>query len=229
MLARRPAFAEQVLALAALVAVLPLVLSIYATLCLLGEKPLFRQSRVGYLGRMFTILKFRTIPEGGWAEAEARGGRRARLRRRVSTALRATGLDELPQLWNVARGDMRLIGPRPLTVEDFRALPENRAARCRMHPGMTGLAQVNGGQALDAESKLLLDIYMIERASPAMYAGIVARSVARCIGLTRFVRSPDAALLRAARLHAALGGDAAETARARGRPSALTLTGRSEA
>lgn len=231
MLARILAIAGRMTALMLLAGVLPLCLSICVTLVWFGEKPIFRQSRVGYLGRPFTILKFRTIPEDGWPAFETRDAGRARVLHRFTSVLRRTGLDEIPQLWNVARGDMRLIGPRPLTPDDYRALPDLRALRGQVRPGMTGLAQVNGGQSLDAENKLLLDIYMIERAGPAMYAEIIARSIARCIGLTRFVLAPDDTLLQRARTHvrtrgahAGTVGESEETGAPGATPAACGLT-----
>ena len=109
--------------------------------------------------------------------------------RRFAEMLRTTGIDELPQLWNIVCGEMRFIGPRPLTPQDYAALPESRSLRCRSQPGLTGLAQVNGGQALDPALKLALDLYLIDRRSLGMSLGIMARSLGRLVGLTVFVRA----------------------------------------
>ena len=97
--------------------------------------------------------------------------------------LRTTGIDELPQLWNIVCGEMRFIKPRPLTPQGYAALPESRSLRCRSQPGLTGLAQVNGGQALDPALKLALDLYLIDR---------------RSLSLTVFVRAPNRPLLKEA-------------------------------
>ncbi|ARE40281.1 Lipid carrier : UDP-N-acetylgalactosaminyltransferase [Rhodovulum sp. P5] len=176
---------------------LPLMSSIALVSILGGQKPIFFQKRVGQYGRDFCIFKFRTIPDGGWqlAELKATHSRVARIRLglfgKISAILRATGLDELPQFVNIMRGDMRLIGPRPLMREDFMALPEARAARCAVPPGITGLAQVNGGQDLDPASKLALDIYFIDHASFAMTAEIVARTFCRLTGITIAISSTN--------------------------------------
>lgn len=201
--------ADRFLALLALIILAPVLLLFAAALALCGEDPIFKQSRVGYLGRDFNILKFRTIPEGGWDHAAARAATSWRLRwqlalfRQISMMMRATGLDELPQFLNILRGDMRLIGPRPLTREDFMAFPPHRFARCAVPPGITGLAQVNGGQALDPESKLALDIYYIEHASMRLVAEIFVRSFCRVTGLTAAVAHTSESHLAKAMEHLA--------------------------
>lgn len=179
-----------------LVLLSPLMLIIYATLKILGEKPIFLQERIGHRSVPFTILKFRTFPELGWETVtETCSPSRVKALRFVTNLLRKTGIDELPQLWNIVRGDMRFIGPRPLTPEDFAELPDYRDLRCRTRPGITGLAQVNGGQLLDPDSKLALDLYLIERPSLTLKFGIVGRSIARVAGLTKFVGSTNKKLL----------------------------------
>ena len=201
--------AERFLALVALVILAPVLFLFASALALCGEDPIFRQSRVGYLGRDFNILKFRTIPEGGWDHATARARIswlarwRLALFRQVSAMMRATGLDELPQFLNILRGEMRLIGPRPLTREDFMAFPAHRFARCAVPPGITGLAQVNGGQALDPESKLALDIYYIEHASLRLVAEIFVRSFCRVTGITAAVAHTSESHLAKAMEHLA--------------------------
>lgn len=175
----------------ALLLVAPLLAVLYAALRTLGQAPIFAQDRVGYGEEIFTIFKFRTIPAQGW-EAFAAGASPLRLAlyRRLARLMRTTGLDELPQLWNVVRGDMRLIGPRPLTPEDYLALPDFRRLRCLGRPGITGLAQVNGGQALDPISKLILDIYQLENLDLRLGLRIALRSVGRILGLTSLVSVP---------------------------------------
>ncbi|MGC9418485.1 MAG: sugar transferase [Rhodovulum sp.] len=185
-----PTITERVLALIVLVLVGPLLAALSLGIALGGQSPLFLQERVGYKGQLFRIFKFRTIPDGGWdkAEQQARGSFVARLRlavfKRISAVLRATGLDELPQFGNILLGDMQLIGPRPLVYDDFIALPQPRLARCVVPPGITGLAQINGGQTLDPVSKLALDLYIIEHLSFRMVAKIVFRTVCRILGFT---------------------------------------------
>ena len=114
-----------------------------------GEPPLFRQTRVGLDGREFTILKLRTMRSGERAPQEIT---------RVGRALRRWSLDELPQLFNVARGDMSLVGPRPLVVEEIASLPSDAAARHRTRPGLTGLWQVSDRPRLDTASMVGSDL-----------------------------------------------------------------------
>ena len=187
-------------ALLALVLVAPLMGMIYAALHVSGQPPIFRQDRVGYREKLFTILKFRTMPAEGWDDYEASARAwQVGLYRRVAGLMRATGLDELPQLVNVARGEMRFIGPRPLMKEDFDALPDFRRLRCTGLPGITGLAQVNGGQALDPASKLVLDIYQLECMGLRLWMGIALRSAGRILGFTSLVSVPCAVTLTKAR------------------------------
>ena len=179
---------ERLLSLLVLVAIVPSLVTIAVAILLAGRNPVFRQARVGRHERIFMILKFRTIPEHGWAaaETEARGVERWRLGlfRFVSELLRYTGLDELPQLWNVVVGDMWLIGPRPVTPEDYARMPPHRWARCIVPPGITGLAQVSKGPCLSPTTRLDLDLeYLANRDRADLYGYIVRRSIKRLIGL----------------------------------------------
>jgi lipopolysaccharide/colanic/teichoic acid biosynthesis glycosyltransferase len=173
---------------------------------LLGHDPIFRQSRIGHGGVVFSIYKYRTIPEKGWETPgeSAFQALRTTAFRRISLVMRATGVDELPQLMNIARGEMRFIGPRPLTPADFEALPEMRMLRCTTWPGVTGLAQVNGGADLDPVSKLLLDLYFIEHATLKLRVEIVIRSIGRLLGLTLLVRTPSEPLIERAKCQISL-------------------------
>lgn len=198
---------ERILIACVLLLIAPLLTAVTLLLVLVGQPPIFAQERVGRFGKPFRILKFRTIPDGGWDVAATRSAQSpiARLRLKafgqLSAVMRATGIDELPQFINILRGEMRLIGPRPLMREDYLELPEPRLARCVVHPGITGLAQVNGGQALDPHSKLALDLYFIERASPGIYAEIVWRSICRITGITAAVTTTKESHLERARKH----------------------------
>ena len=125
-----------------------------------GRPLLFWQERLGWKGRPFLIYKFRTLRAPGAGEASQRQFQRTFLRR--SCLLRATRLDELPQLFNVLVGDMSLIGPRPLLPQDQ---PENVAIRLSVRPGITGWAQINGGKLLTAQQKERLDEWYVRSAS----------------------------------------------------------------
>jgi len=128
-----------------------------AVLAKLGRPVLFRQERAGLDGRSFRLVKFRTMREGSEPDAE-------RLTR-FGRLLRASSLDELPELWNVLKGEMSLVGPRPLPV---RYLPRYTPEQNRRHevlPGVTGWAQVHGRNALDWETKFRYDVDYVDSRS----------------------------------------------------------------
>lgn len=186
----RPTRFEQGLAFLILLVSSPVLLTLGALIRLSGQKPIFFQQRVGFRGELFWIYKFQTMPRDGWKSAE--DGARENLTKRaqlaifklVSRILRATGLDEFPQFANILKGDMQFIGPRPLMQEDFDKLPARRLERCAVPPGITGLAQINGGQELDSDSKLALDLYLIDNLSLRVAAKIVIRTILRISGFT---------------------------------------------
>ncbi len=128
----------------------------------LGRPVLFRQERPGLHGVPFQLVKFRTM-----LPADEESGRVSDAERMtpLGSWLRATSLDELPTLWNIVRGDMSLVGPRPLLM---RYLPRYSATQARRHevrPGLTGLAQVSGRNALTWEDKLALDVDYVDHHS----------------------------------------------------------------
>lgn len=123
----------------------------------LGAPVLFRQRRPGYRGRPFEVIKFRTMRAGAGSDAE-------RLTP-VGRFLRSTSLDELPELWNVLKGDMSLIGPRPLLVEYLPLYNERQRRRHDVRPGITGWAQVNGRNLLTWEEKFEMDVWYVEHQS----------------------------------------------------------------
>ncbi len=140
----------------------------------MGTPVLFRQVRPGLHARPFALLKFRTMltPEqAGNAREDA--DRLTPLGRR----LRAASLDELPSLWNVLRGDLSLVGPRPLLLHYVPHYTPEQARRHEARPGITGLAQVSGRNALDWESRLGLDVSYVDRCSFALDAAILWRTV----------------------------------------------------
>lgn len=129
----------------------------------LGRPILFRQRRAGLKGRPFVMVKFRTMgPErderGGRISDEVRTGRLGRF-------LRASSLDELPELWNVIRGDMALVGPRPLFVEYLPYYTAEEQRRHDVRPGITGLAQINGRNTGGWARKLALDVHYVDNRS----------------------------------------------------------------
>ena len=141
----------------------------------LGSPILFRQERPGLGGRAFTLLKFRTMREGvddcGSVIPDAQ--RLTRLGRRM----RALSLDELPELWNVLRGDMSLVGPRPLLMEYLPRYSPEQARRHEVRPGITGWAQVCGRNALTWEEKFALDVWYVDNVSFGLDLKILWRTV----------------------------------------------------
>lgn len=128
----------------------------------LGRPVFFRQSRPGKDGKVFTLLKFRTMLNLD----ESRGITSNEQRMTpFGSRLRSTSLDELPSLWNVLRGDMSLVGPRPLLVKYLPLYSEEQARRHEVRPGLTGLAQVNGRNALDWNSRFKFDVYYVDNRS----------------------------------------------------------------
>ncbi|MBR6727556.1 MAG: sugar transferase [Clostridia bacterium] len=137
----------------------------------------FRQERVGRNGRLFRILKLRTMKVDKQAEANHDFSKDAESRTRFGNFLRRTKIDELPQLINVFKGDMSLIGPRPTVKEQVDAYTDHQRRRLLMRPGMTGLAQVNGNVALTWDERIEYDIRYIDRFSVFLDLRILCKTV----------------------------------------------------
>lgn len=152
---------DLVLALILAILLLPLMAATAAAVAWnMGFPVLFGQVRPGLRGRPFKVLKFRTMAEA--AGADGRPLPDERRLTKLGALLRRFSLDELPQLFNVIRGDMSLVGPRPLLME---YLPLYNAEQMRRHdvrPGITGWAQVNGRNALDWEDRFRLDVWYVD-------------------------------------------------------------------
>jgi sugar transferase EpsL len=146
----------------ALVALSPVLLLLWLLVRRrMGSPALFRQVRPGLHGRPFEMVKFRTMrdaigPDGALLPDSERLTPFGR-------GLRATSLDELPELWNVLKGDMSLVGPRPLLMEYLPLYTPEQARRHEVRPGVTGWAQVNGRNALTWERKFELDVWYVDR------------------------------------------------------------------
>jgi lipopolysaccharide/colanic/teichoic acid biosynthesis glycosyltransferase len=157
-----------------------------AALAIRLESPgpvIYRQRRSGLHGSEFDVLKLRTMVDG--AEHKGAGlaidANDARITR-VGAFLRRTSLDELPNLVNVLRGDMSLIGPRPTLPVQVAQYTERQRGRLAVKPGITGWAQVNGRAALPWAQRIELDLYYIEHRSLALDARILWRTVAMVLG-----------------------------------------------
>ena len=150
-------------ALSVLLLALPLLFLIWQVRRKLGSPVFFRQTRPGLHGRPFEMVKFRTMtdvrgPDGQLLPDAVRLTAFGRF-------LRATSLDELPELWNVLKGDMSLVGPRPLLMEYLPLYSPEQARRLDVRPGITGWAQVNGRNALSWEEKFKLDGWYVDHRS----------------------------------------------------------------
>jgi lipopolysaccharide/colanic/teichoic acid biosynthesis glycosyltransferase len=142
-----------------------------------GGPVLYRQTRVGRDGEDFELLKLRTMVVGaetkGAGFAVDKGDSRIT---RVGRILRRTSMDELPQLWNVLRGEMSLIGPRPTLRYQVDTYTERQRRRLDVRPGLTGWAQVNGRASLPWEERIELDVWYVEHRSPLVDLKILLRT-----------------------------------------------------
>lgn len=149
--------------IALLLLVLPLLLLASLVRFRLGSPVLFRQARPGLHGRPFMMVKFRTMTDERGADGELLPD--AQRLTSFGRFLRASSLDELPELWNVLRGEMSLVGPRPLLMEYLPLYSPEQARRHEVRPGITGWAQVNGRNALSWEERFKLDIWYVDHRS----------------------------------------------------------------
>jgi len=142
---------------------LPLLLLIYLIRTKLGSPVFFRQLRPGLNGQPFEMVKFRTMTDQRDASGQVLSD--AMRLTAFGQFLRASSLDELPELWNVLKGDMSLVGPRPLLMEYLPLYSPEQYRRHEVRPGVTGWAQVNGRNALGWEEKFKLDVWYVDNCS----------------------------------------------------------------
>ncbi len=160
----------------------------------MGRPVLFRQRRPGLDGRPFVLLKFRTMTQGSTLD-KAHEADVDRLTR-FGSWLRSTSLDELPELWNVLRGEMSLVGPRPLLMEYIPLYTAEQARRHSVRPGITGWAQVNGRNLLDWEERLAMDTWYVDNRSFLLDLRILAISVERVLSRRGIAAAGDATMPR---------------------------------
>lgn len=129
----------------------------------MGSPVLFRQIRPGRSGRPFEMIKFRTMRDAYGADGQALPD--AERMTSFGQFLRASSLDELPELWNVLKGEMSLVGPRPLLMEYLPLYSSTQMRRHEVAPGVTGWAQINGRNALSWDEKFVLDVWYVDNQS----------------------------------------------------------------
>jgi lipopolysaccharide/colanic/teichoic acid biosynthesis glycosyltransferase len=169
----------------AILAVPMLAIAAAVRVCL-GKPVLFTQLRPGRHGTPFWLIKFRTMRAA--VDDEGRPLPDEERLTRLGQWLRAASLDELPELWNVLRGDMSLVGPRPLLMEYLPLYTPEQARRHQVRPGITGWAQVNGRNALSWEQKFELDVWYVDHASSRLDLEIIALTLwktLRCDGINQ--------------------------------------------
>ena len=161
-----------VAAVSILIILSPLVfLLIVAVRFALGSPVFFRQDRPGRYGKLFKMIKFRTMRHA----VDATGALLPDAERLTPFGrwLRSTSFDELPELWNVLKGEMSIVGPRPLLVEYLPLYSKTQARRHEVRPGLTGLAQVSGRNTLTWDEKFDLDIWYVDHQTLWLDAGII--------------------------------------------------------
>ena len=172
---------EFIIALIGLILASPILLIVAILVRIkLGSPIFFRQSRVGLNGEIFEMVKFRTMKDAYDAEGNLLPDEE-RLTA-FGSFLRKSSLDELPELWNVLKGDMSLVGPRPLLVEYLPLYSEEQMKRHNVRPGITGYAQVNGRNNISWTKKFELDVYYVENFSLWLDIKILFQTVAKVLG-----------------------------------------------
>ena len=160
----------------------------------LGSPVLFRQVRPGLHGKPFEMIKFRTMKD-----AVDTNGQPLPDRERLTAfgkMLRSTSLDEMPELWNVIKGDMSIVGPRPLLTEYLPLYNEEQAKRHNVRPGMTGHAQVNGRNAIGWEEKFKLDTWYVEHQSTLLDFKIMFKTVHKVLAKDDISAEGEATMTR---------------------------------
>ena len=166
----------------------------------LGSPVLFRQVRPGLHGKPFEMIKFRTMKDA--VDADGNPLPDSERLTPFGKMLRSTSLDEMPELWNVIKGDMSVVGPRPLLTEYLPLYSAEQAKRHHVRPGMTGHAQVNGRNAIGWEEKFKLDTWYVENQSTLLDFKIMFKTVHKVLAkddisaegeatMTKFTGTPD--------------------------------------
>lgn len=160
----------------------------------LGSPIFFSQMRPGRDGTPFKMIKFRTMLETRSNDEKLLSD--AERLTPLGRFLRSTSLDELPELWNVLKGDMSLVGPRPLLIEYLPLYSPTQARRHEVLPGITGWAQVNGRNAISWEEKFALDVWYVDNRSVGLDIKILALTLAKVFGRTGISARGEATMPR---------------------------------
>ncbi len=175
---------------ALLVLALPLLVIAILVRLKLGAPVLFRQDRPGFRGQIFSMMKFRTMTD----QRDSQGLLMPDSERLTpfGLALRRTSLDELPEFWNVLRGEMSLVGPRPLLVEYLPLYSQEQARRHDVRPGITGWSQVNGRNDQDWSIQLAQDVWYVDHRSLGLDFRILLRTVGKVLRAEGITQSGQA-------------------------------------
>lgn len=160
-----------------IICALPLIGLILVLRYKMGSPVFFKQTRPGFEGRLFTMVKFRTMTQQ-FSMDKGELADKDRLTH-FGQFLRSTSLDELPELWNVLKGDMSIVGPRPLLTEYLVLYTAEQARRHDVRPGITGWAQVNGRNTLTWQEKFALDVWYVDNRSLLLDAKILLMTIKR--------------------------------------------------
>jgi len=160
----------------------------------LGSPVLFRQVRPGLHGKPFEMIKFRSMKDA--LDANGQPLPDSERLTAFGKMLRSTSLDEMPELWNVIKGDMSIVGPRPLLTEYLPLYNEEQAKRHNVRPGMTGHAQVNGRNAIGWEEKFKLDTWYVEHQSTLLDFKIMFKTVYKVLAKDDISAEGEATMTR---------------------------------
>jgi len=158
----------------------------------MGSPVLFRQTRPGLRGKPFRMVKFRTMRNA--IDADGRPLPDAERLTKLGQFLRASSLDELPELWNVLKGEMSLVGPRPLLMEYLPLYSPEQARRHEVRPGVTGWAQVNGRNAISWEEKFALDVWYVDNRTLVLDLKVIWLTIRKVIKRDGISAADDATM-----------------------------------
>ncbi len=185
---------DAVVAATVLIAFSPIIIVVYlAVRWWLGAPALFRQSRPGRGEQSFTILKFRTMTNAGRPDGTLQTD--AERLTSLGRFLRRTSLDELPQLWNVLRGEMSLVGPRPMRMDYLPYFTERERLRHTVPPGITGWAQIHGRNEVSWDQRFAYDVWYVEHWSFWLDLKILARTLVHVFGRQNVVVDPRSVMM----------------------------------